>query len=107
MKDFLSALGLPASAIVIAFGLYGIAKGYEDAASKPALKYVSDLLMSRSMTSFGKVMTSLVPALFDRIFGTKPISYKFISRSILATTILWIILLSIRNPKPYSWQLGT
>jgi len=41
---------------------------------------------------------TLVPAIFDKIFGRTPISFKFISRSFLATTLFWLTLLEIKHP---------
>lgn len=62
---------------------------------------------SGSVTNFGKLVATLVPQIFERIFGSRPFIWKFISRSFLATTIFWILLLAIRNPKLGTWHLGT
>jgi hypothetical protein len=98
---------LPAGAFAFAYFLVLGAKLYEQDARRERLKDVADLMNSGSMTNFGKLVATLVPQIFERIFGSKPFSWKFISRSCLATTIFWIILLSIRNPNPEAWQIGT
>jgi hypothetical protein len=98
ITDILSELGLPAGAIALAIGLVRGARTLEKDASDRALKYVSGLLIGGDATSFGKIGATLVPAIFDRIFGSRPLSYKFISRSLLAPTLFWIILLAVKHP---------
>ena len=98
--------GLPAVVVTaLAVGLVRGAKAFEEGASDAALKYVSALLTGGGLTNFGKVGATLVPAIFDRVFGTRPLSIKFILRSFLATTLFWIILLAVRHPNwGYVWQ---
>src|SRR5215469_11102092 len=98
ITDILSQLGLPAGAIALAVGLVRGARALEKDASEPALKYVADLLTRGGLSNLGKLGAALVPALFDRIFGSSPLSYKFISRSLLATTLFWVTLLEIKHP---------
>ena len=98
ITGFLSEIGVPAGAIGLAWGLLRGARALEEDASEPALKYVSGLLTGGGLASFGKLGETLVPAIFDRIFGTRPLSLKFISRSMLTTTLFWLILLAVRHP---------
>src|SRR5215831_19365520 len=98
ITDILSEIGLPAGAIALAVGLVRGAGALEKEASEPALKYVSGLLIRGGLSNLGKLGATLVPRLFDRIFGSRPLSYRFISRSLLATTVFWIILLEIKHP---------
>jgi hypothetical protein len=98
ISDILSELGLPAGAIALAVGLVRGARALEKDASEPALKYVSSLLIAGGIRSFGKLGATLVPAIFDRIFGPRPFRYKFISRSFVATTLFWLILLGAKHP---------
>jgi hypothetical protein len=69
ITDILSELSLPAGAIGLAMGLVRGAGALEKDASEPALKYISDLLKGGGLTSFGKIGATLVPAIFDRVFG--------------------------------------
>ena len=87
IADILSQFGVPAGAVALAVGLVRGARALEKDASEHALKYVSGLLIGGGMTSFGKLGATLIPIIFDRIFGSRPVSYKFISRSFLATTV--------------------
>src|SRR5215470_11287631 len=98
ITDILSQLGLPAGAIALAVGLVRGAGALEKDASEAALKYVSGLLTRGGLTSFGKLGATLVPTIFDKIFGSRPLSYKFISRSLLATTLFWLTLLVLKHP---------
>src|SRR5215472_10955391 len=98
ITDVLSQLGLPAGAIALAVGLVRGAGALEKDASEPALKYVSGLLTGGGLSSFGKLGATLVPTIFDSIFGPRLFSYKFISRSFLATTLFWLILIEIKHP---------
>jgi hypothetical protein len=93
IQSALAPLGLPAGAFAFAYFLVLGAKLYEQDARRERLKDVADLMNSGSVTNFGKLVATLVPQIFERIFGSKPFSWKFISRSCLATTIFWIILL--------------
>ena len=95
--DVLSGIGLPAGAVAIAFGLVSGAKALERDATDRALQYVSSLLTSGRVADFGKVGAVLITAVFGRVFGSKPFSYKFISCSLLITTIFWLILLLAKH----------
>ncbi len=101
IMDLLPEFGAPVGAIALAVGLVRGAGALEKDASAGALKYVSDLLKGGDVTSLGKLGATLIPAVFDRIFGSRPLSYKFISRSFIATTIFWTILLAAKHP---SWS---
>jgi hypothetical protein len=94
-------------ATAVAGVLYSVAKIYEKDASESALRDFSNLLRSGNLTNLGKLINGAIPRVFDNFFGTKPFSWKFISGSFLATTIFWLLLLFVRNPKPETWQLGT
>jgi hypothetical protein len=100
INDILSEFGLPATAIALAVGLVRGARALEADANPHALKYVAGLLRAGNVAAFGKVGAILVPLIFDRVFGSNFISWKFISRSVLATTIFWLSLLAIKHP---SW----
>jgi hypothetical protein len=93
----ISEFGLPAGAIGLAAGLVRGAIALESDANPRALKYVSDLLTEGNLTNIGKAGAHLVPFVFDKIFGPKHISFRFLWRSIIATTIFWIILLLLRH----------
>jgi hypothetical protein len=73
IKDILSELGseigLPAGAIALAVGLVRGAKALETDASDRALKYFSSLIMEGNFADFGKAGATLVPFVFDKIFG--------------------------------------
>jgi hypothetical protein len=90
ITDILSQFSVPAGAIALAVGLVRGAKALEKDATEHALKYVSGLLIGGSVADFGKLGATLIPIIFDRIFGSRPLSYKFISRSLLATTVFWL-----------------
>ncbi len=96
--DVLSELGVPAGALGLAVALVRGAKALEEDASKPALKYVSDLLKNSGVVGAGKIWLTLIPVIFERIFGSRPFSAKFFGRSIGATTLFWLILLAVRHP---------
>lgn len=91
--SYLSQFGLPAGAIALAVGLVRGAKALETDANPRALKYVSDLLAGGDLRNIGKAGAGLVPFVFDNIFGSKPLSLRFTSRSIIVTTLFWVILL--------------
>ena len=96
--SYLSQFGLPAGAIALAVGLVRGAKALETDANPQALRYVSDLITKGDLRNIGKAGASLVPFVFDKVFGPKPFSFRFISRSILATTLFWLILLLVKRP---------
>jgi hypothetical protein len=98
INDILSAFGVPAGAVALAIGMVRGAEALEKDASDSALQSVANLLTRSSLTDLGKVGATLVPAIFERVFGSRPLSRKFIARSVLATTIFWLILLAMRHP---------
>jgi hypothetical protein len=97
ISQFFSALGAPVTATALAIGLVRGARALETDANPHALKYVAGLLTAGDLASFGKLGPALIPFIFDRVFGPNPFRLKFISRSILATTIFWISLEFIRG----------
>ena len=99
--DILIELGLPAGTLVLAVGLVRGARFLEKTTSDEALKYVASLLTTGSVANLGKLGATLAPLVFDRIFGKKALSIKFIFRSFLATTLFWLILLAVKHP---NWQ---
>jgi hypothetical protein len=92
-----SELGLPAVTMAVAVGLVRGASALEKVTSAPALKLFSDLLTKGDLRNIGKAGAGLVPFIFDKVFGLKPFSLRFISRSVLATTLFWLILLLLRH----------
>jgi hypothetical protein len=106
LQQLVHPFGLPTGAFVLAYSLVLMAKLYEADASEAALKDVSHLLINGNLTNLGTLVARLVPKIFDRVFRPNVI-WQFILRSMLVTTIVWIILLMIRNPHPFAWQLRT
>jgi len=97
ISDILTELGGPTAAIGLAVGLVKGAKALEKSASEAALKSISDLLLHGNMANVGKLGATLIPVIFDRVFGPKPVSVKFISRSIFATVLFWLLLLTLKH----------
>jgi hypothetical protein len=93
----LQELVMPAGALGVATGLVRGAKALERDANEEALKYVSKLLLRREIGQIGNVPATLIPLVFDRIFGPNPLSIKFVSRSVIATIIFWSILLFVKH----------
>lgn len=83
--DVLSEAGLPVGAGLLAWGLVKGADALESDAKEERLKYISDLLKDQSFSGFGKLGAFVVPFIFEKIFGSKILSLKFIFRSILAS----------------------
>jgi hypothetical protein len=98
ITDLISEFGVPAGAIGVAVGLVRGARALEKDANEAALRYVSCLLIGGGIGSVGKVGPTLVPVIFDGIFGQRPISVKFFTRSVLATTLFWFLLLTAKHP---------
>jgi hypothetical protein len=98
LSRLVSAAILPAGAIGLATGLVRGARAMEKGARPEALKYVSDLLTEGDVKNIGKAGARLVPLVFDKVFGPRPFSFRFISRSILATTLFWFVLLLTKHP---------
>jgi hypothetical protein len=97
LSGILSEFGLPVGAGALAYGLVRGANALEEDAKEERLNYISDLLKDRSFTSYGKLSASIVPFVFTKIFGSNPFSFKFISRSVLASMVFWLILLEIKH----------
>jgi hypothetical protein len=98
LSDVLSQIGVPSGAVLIAVGLVRGAKSLEKDANKEALSYISDLLKGGMLSNLGKVTAATIPVIFQRVFGGNPISFKFVSRSMVATTLLWITLILLKPP---------
>jgi hypothetical protein len=96
-QDIASEIGLPTGATALAVGLVRGAKALETDANPRALRYVSDLLTEGDLKNIGKAGAGLVPFVFDKIFGSRPLSFRFITRSIIATSLFWIVLLLLRH----------
>ena len=97
IPDLLFEFGLPLGAGVLAWGLVKGADFIEEGAKEERLKYISDLLKDHSFTSYGMLAASVVPLIFEKVFGSNPISIKFAFRSILASLLFWCILLTIKH----------
>lgn len=97
--DILSELGLPAGTLALAYGLVRGAGALEKDASDSALAYLSALLFggNKSLRASAELGSAIIPIIFDRIFGPKPVSFKFISRSILASSFFWLFLLALKR----------
>lgn len=93
LEDLISQAILPAGAIGLATGLVRGAKGLETGARPEALEYVSGVLTKGDRKNFGKIGARVVPFVFDKVFRAKPLSLRFITCSIIATTLFWTILL--------------
>jgi hypothetical protein len=74
ITDVLNIMGVP-SAFALAVGLVKGARALEEDASPTALKYVSGLLKSGDLTNLGRLGATLIPGLFDRMFGKKLLSW--------------------------------
>ena len=98
LTGILSEFGLPIWAGAFAYGLVRGADALEEDAKEERLKYISDLLKERSFTSYGKLGASVVPFVFEKVFGSKPLSIKFAFRSVLASLAFWLLLVSIKHP---------
>jgi hypothetical protein len=101
LPGILSWFGLLAGAVALAYWLPKGADWVEADAKEERLKYISELL-KKGLTSFGPLGALVVPFVFDKIFGSRPISFKFISRSILASILFWLILILVKRP---DWRL--
>jgi hypothetical protein len=76
ISELVSGIGLPAGAIALAAGLVRGAKALEKDANPEALKYVSNLLTAGNLRDIGKAGAGLVPVVFDRVFGKKPLVFN-------------------------------
>jgi hypothetical protein len=77
------------------------------AGNAAARKQLASWLISGNVTRVGEVVAHLVPTIFERWFGPKPLSVKFILTSFFTTAVFWILLLILRNEHPDVWRLGT
>lgn len=99
LAGVLPEFALLAGAIALARWLVKGADALEADAKKERLKDISDLLKDQSFTSLGKLGASIVPFVFEKLFGSKALSIKFVSRSILASILFWAVLLGVRHAK--------
>ncbi len=104
VTQLVSFIGLPLGTMGAAYGLVRGAAELEKDASTQALRMVSSLIKSGRLRDVGQLGGRLVPLTFDRIFGTHPLSLKFVTRSVVATTIIWLALLALRHP---DWHKAT
>jgi hypothetical protein len=102
LAGILSELGLPVGAGALAWGLVKGADAIEADAKEERLKYISGLLKDQSITSFGKLGPSIVPFVFEKTFGSRALSFNFISRSIVASISFWMILLLAKRADVFS-----
>lgn len=75
-----------------------VAEAIEKDASEPALRLVSALLVTRDLTHYGTIVSAAVPLIFDKIFGKKPFSFRFLFGSFVSTTLFWLIMLALKHP---------
>ena len=97
LPGILSEFGLPVGAGALAWGLVKGADALEEDAKEERLKYISDLLEDTSFSSFGELGASVVPFIFEHVFGSRAFSFKFISRSIVATALFWDMLGAVKH----------
>jgi hypothetical protein len=97
LSGILSEFGLPVTAGALAWVLVKGADALKEDAKEERLRYISDLLKDHSFISYGKLGASIVPFVFNKVFGSNPISVKFVFRSILASIIFWIILMTVKH----------
>jgi hypothetical protein len=98
LPGILSWLGLPAGAILLAYWLPKGADWLEEDAKAERLKYISDLLKKGPLTGFGPLGAAVVPFVFYKVFGTKPLSLKFMARAISLSLLFWLILILAKHP---------
>jgi hypothetical protein len=91
----------------LAAGLVRAAKFVEKDTSDRALHLVSDLLANGDLRNIGKAGARLAPFVFDKIFGSKLFSFRFISRSVIATTLFWLLLLLLKQVELQNLIEGT
>ena len=91
----LREMGVPALAIAIAVLLVRGAAILEKDANAAALRYISSLLKRDARS--GGILKTLIPIVFDKTFGTKPLSFSFFLRSMAVSTTFWIILYIYAN----------
>lgn len=98
LSGVLSALGLPAGALALSYGLVKVAGALEEDANKDTLQSIASLLRKGPLTAFGPLSASIVPLIFNKVFGLKPFTLKFILRSILSSVLFWLVLLVVKHP---------
>ena len=94
----LSAGGLPAGALALSYGLVKVAGALEEDANKDTLQSIASFMRNRPLTAFGPKSASIVPLIFNKVFGLKPFTLKFILRSILISVLFWLVLLVVKHP---------
>jgi hypothetical protein len=99
LAGILSGFELPAGAGVLAYWLVKGAGAIEADMREERRKDISDLLKEHSFTSLGRLGGSIVPFVFEKIFGSKVLGFKFVTRSILASILFWVVLLGVKHAR--------
>jgi hypothetical protein len=107
LPGILSAVGLPAGAVVLGYGLVRGAEALEADAKEERLRRIADLLKTGPLTSFGPLGAAVVPFIFGHVFGRHPFSVKFIIRSITASVVVWLIVGATKHFNVSTPFLGT
>src|SRR5262245_45572876 len=97
LAGILASVGVPVGAVVSGYLLVRGADALEKDASDDALRHISGLLKTGPLTGFGALGARVVPLVFDKIFGSRPLSLKFIFRSILASMTFWLVLFLLEH----------
>jgi hypothetical protein len=97
-STLLTEFGVPAGGLALFYGMIRVAEAIEKDASEPALRLVSGLLVTRDLTHHGTIVGAVVPLIFDKIFGKKPFSLRFLFGSFASTTLFWLVLLALKHP---------
>ena len=87
LAGVLSEFGLPVGAGALAYGLVKGADALEADAREERLQYISAFLKEPPLVGINKFGSTSVPFIFDRVFGNRAISVKFISRSVIASLL--------------------
>ncbi len=73
------------------------AKSLEAEARPEAIHAVAAWFRQGRIADLDRVGTVQLPLLFDGIFGTRPLSFRFIRRSILASCVTWLVLMLLKG----------
>lgn len=107
LNDLASSFGLPAVAVAIAGSIYAALSKAEEVARSEALQEVSTILKDPSWPRSVRP-SSIIEKLFVWKFGAQHLSWKCISRSIIATFIMLILLLVVHaSDTSLAWSMGT
>ena len=74
-----------------------LAKLYRAWGYLSASKAINNIVVSNDTTSINETTPQVI---VEKIFGSNPLSWKYIIRSLCATTLLWILLFILRNNQP-------